>query len=335
MFLSLLAALMLLVAACEEDVADDPDDEPDEEEEEEPDEDPDEDEEEEPDEDPDEDEEEEPDEEEAEEPANGEVSFAWIPWEENIANTFLWVEILEREGYEASEEQYDVAPTFAAVAGGDEDVFLDMWLPTTHADYEEEFGDELEELGVWFDDPATVELTVPEYVCEDEGVCSHEDLAENPDLFGGEITGIEAGAGMMQTLDEEVMPTYGLDEEFDLIDSSTSAMRAELETAYDNEEPIVVTLWTPHPEYADKDLHILEDPEGAWGEGEELHGVARPGFSEDMPEVAEWLENFSIGSDDMGALQATIEEAGEGNEQEGAAEWVDENEDLVDEWLGR
>lgn len=264
------------------------------------------------------------------EPA-GEVTIGWIPWEENIANTFLWKEILEQEGYEVTATQLDVAPVFAGVAGGDIDLFLDMWLDNTHASYQEEFGDDLVDLGVWYE-PATLELTVPAYV---EEVDSLEDLAENADLFNGEITGIEAGAGMMEVLREDVMPTYGLEDDFTLLESSTAAMRAALESAYTAEEPIVVTLWTPHPEYGLKDLKRLEDPEGAWGDPESLHAISRVGFEDDFPEVAEWISNFEMTEEELATLNADVEEAEDGAEQEAAAAWIEDNRDVVDGWIGQ
>jgi glycine betaine/proline transport system substrate-binding protein len=186
-------------------------------------------------------------------------------------------------------------------------------------------------MGVWYE-PATLELTVPTYVDE---VDSLADLAENADLFGGEIVGIEAGAGMMGLLSNEVMPTYGLDENFTLLESSTAAMRAELQRAYEAQEPIVVTLWTPHPEYGLKDLKRLEDPEGAWGTPERLHAIARDGFEDDFPQVAEWIRNFEMTQEQLDELNGAVEEAADGEERQAAREWIDNNRDVVDGWLGR
>lgn len=317
--LALLAALALLVAACAEDddAADEPEDDDveDVEDDEEAD-----------------DEADDEGDDEADEELGGEISIAWIPWEENIAVANMWAVILEEQGFDVALEQFDVAPAFAAVAGGDHDMFLDMWLPDTHATYQEEFGDDLESFGVWYEG-ATIELAVPTYVVEEYGIESHEDLAENPDVFDGEITGIEAGAGMMEVLREDVMPGYGLDENFDLIESSTAAMRADLTRAYEEEEPIVVTLWSPHPEYGLKDLTRLEDPEGLWGEGEQLEAVGRPGFSDDFPEVATWMENWSMADEELAELNAAIDEGEDADYADIASEWVENNRDLVDSWL--
>lgn len=261
-----------------------------------------------------------------------EISIAWIPWEENIATAHMWEAILEAEGADVTLNQYDVAPAFASVAGGEEDLFLDMWLPATHASYQDEFGDDLEDYGSWFDE-ATLELTVPAYVDE---VDTLEDLAENADLFDGQIQGIEAGAGMMGILANDVVPGYGLDDAgFTVVEASTAAMRAELANAIAEEEPIVVTLWTPHPEYGMHDLKRLEDPQGLWGDAEQLHVVGRPGFSEDHPEIAEWLENWQMTDEELSELNAAIDAADEGEWPQVAEDWVNDNRDLVDGWLGR
>lgn len=264
----------------------------------------------------------------------GEISIAWIPWEENIAVANMWAVILEEEGFDVALEQFDVAPAFAAVAGGDHDLFLDMWLPDTHATYLEEFGDDLETFGVWYEG-ATLELSVPSYVVDEFGIASLEDLAENPDVFDGQIVGIEAGAGMMELLREDVMPGYGLDDDFELVESSTAAMRADLQAATDAGEPVVVTLWSPHPEYGLKDLTRLEDPEGLWGEGEVIEAIGRVDFSEDFPQVASWMEAWFMDEEELASLNAAIDEADEADYADVAAAWVADNRDLVDSWLGR
>src|SRR5690554_3433376 len=58
--------------------------------------------------------------------------------------------------------------------------------------------------------------------------------------------------------------------EFELVESSTPAMLAALDSAVANDEPIVVTLWTPHWAYDAYPIKNLEDPDGAWGEPEEI-----------------------------------------------------------------
>ncbi len=258
------------------------------------------------------------------------IEIGWIPWDEDIAVTYLWKALLEEQGYDVELTQLDVAPVFAGVAAGDLDVFLDVWLPNTHADYWEEYGPAVENLGVWHDD-ATLEIAVPEYVDID----SMEDLPGNEDLFDGRIVGIEPGAGLMRRTLEDVVPTYGLDD-YEVLEGSTPAMLAELERAINNEEPIIVTLWTPHWAYGAFPIKNLEDPLGALAGEEELVAIGRPGFSEDFPEVTEWLGNFWLEAQPLDDLTAmVVQEYGAGEEEAAIEEWLSDpaNRAMADSWI--
>ncbi|GAA3737810.1 glycine betaine ABC transporter substrate-binding protein [Spinactinospora alkalitolerans] len=258
-----------------------------------------------------------------------EISIGLIPWEEGIAVTNMWKVILEEKGYEVTVENVDVAPLYQGMAQGDIDLFMDTWLPDTHGDYWEEYGEQVEDVGVWYDN-ATLELTVPSYV---EDVDSIEDLVGKADEFGGEIVGIESGSGLVRTTKEEAVPAYGL-EEYELVESSTSAMLAELDSAVAEERPIVVTLWRPHIAYSDYDLKDLEDPEGAMGEGEQIHAVGREGFGEDFAEFNGWLQNFTMNDEQLGELEElTINEHAD-NPEEGARVWLADNPEFLQEVMG-
>ena len=125
--------------------------------------------------------------------------MGYIPWDEGIASTFLWKEILEQRGYKAGITQLDAGPLYSGVARGDIDFQTDSWLPTTHEDYWNKYGDQLDDLGSWYG-PTSLELTVPSYV---KGVDSLEDLKGQGKKFDGKIIGIEPSAGMMGTAEQE------------------------------------------------------------------------------------------------------------------------------------
>lgn len=266
------------------------------------------------------------------EAAGGTIKIGWIPWDEDIAATYLWKRVLEDEGYTVELTQLDVAPVFEGVASGDLDLFLDAWLPSTHEDYWAEYGDRLEDLAVWYDN-GLLTWAVPEYMDVD----SIEDLAGMEDELDGRIVGIEPGAGLTRVSREAVMPGYGLDA-FELVEGSTPAMLAELERAIKDEAPIVVTLWRPHWAYSVFPIKDLADPEGALGEAEEIHAIARAGFSDDFPEVAEWIAAFRMNDDQLAGLEdLVLNEYGAGQEEAAVEEWLSdaENRALVDGWLGK
>lgn len=258
------------------------------------------------------------------------VNIGWIPWDEDIAVTYLWQHLLEEEGYDVELTQLDVAPVYQGLADGDVDVFLDAWLPQTHSDYWERFGDQVEDIGIWYDS-GTLNLAVP----ADLDVETIADLQGNAEMFNERIVGIEPGAGLMRVTREEAVPTYGL-EDYTVVEGSTPGMLAELERALDRDEPIVVTLWHPHWAYAAYDIKDLEDPEGAMGGAENLHVLGRDGFSEDYPELTGWLENFEMPDDALASLeQLVLNDYDEGEEQEAVEEWLSdpENQALVDGWM--
>ncbi|MBQ1098100.1 ABC transporter permease/substrate binding protein [Streptomyces sp. b94] len=254
------------------------------------------------------------------------VSLGYVPWDEGVASTFLWKEILEQRGYEVEAKQFDAGPLYTSLAQGDIDIVTNSWLPTTHEQYWKKYGDRLDDLGSWYDE-TSLELTVPAYM---KDIDSLADLKGKAGLFGGKITGIESSAGEMALLKSKVLKAYGLEEEYKVVDSSTPAMLAELKRAMSKKEPVVVTLWSPHWAYNDLDLKKLKDPEGAWGAGDGVHTLSRKGFAGDDPTTAQWLKDFSLTEKQLTSLEAEINKAGKGNQQDAVRTWLDANPGLVD-----
>lgn len=258
-----------------------------------------------------------------------EIRIGMVNWAEDIAVSHLWKVILEQEGYQVTLQQLDAAPLYTGLANGDLDVFLDAWLPITHEAYWEKYKDQLEDYGIWYGGQADLGLAVPTYV---EEVNSIEDLEAHKDLFNGEITGIDAGAGLMRLIEEAVIPEYGLS--LKLVASSESAMLSALDNAVKNQEPIVIAAWRPHWMFTEWDLKYLEDPKKTLGEPEEIHTLANKDFAERHPEVASWLKNFKMTDEQLGTLESYIFNEGMA-EDEAAKRWIEENRNVVDGWLGR
>ncbi|MBP3080691.1 glycine/betaine ABC transporter permease [Streptomyces sp. 604F] len=257
-----------------------------------------------------------------------EINIGYIPWDEGIASTFLWKEMLEQRGFKVNAQQYEAGALYTGMANGEIDFETDSWLPTTHESYWKKYGDKLEDMGSWYG-PTSLEIAVPSYV---KGIESMEDLKGQADKFKGRIVGIEPGAGEMQLLKSKVLKEYGLDKEFKVVDGSTPAMLAELKRAYAKKEPIAVTLWSPHWAYNEFDLTKLKDPKGAWGEGDEIHTLARKGFSEEFPEVGKWLKGFKMSEEQLTSLEAEIQGADKGKEQDAVRAWLKDQPDALDKW---
>ncbi|GHF40116.1 hypothetical protein GCM10010218_21840 [Streptomyces mashuensis] len=254
------------------------------------------------------------------------VKLGYFPWDEAVASTYLWQNVLERRGYRPDVKQLDPGPLYTALAQGQMDVQFDSWLPTTHQQYMDRYRDKLTDLGAWYG-PTSLELTVPSYM---KDVNSLADLKGKAGQFGGRIVGIEASAGMMGKLNDTVLKEYGLDGEYKVVSSSTSTMLAELDRALKKKEPVVTTLWSPHWAYGTYDLKKLEDPKGAWGKGEEIHAVGKKDFARDFPQIASWVKDFRMSEKDLSSLEAEIQKGGKGKEKQSAGRWLDAHPGLVD-----
>jgi len=257
------------------------------------------------------------------------IKIGYIAWDEDVAVTYLFKQILEDRGYQVDITELEVGQIYAGLAQGNPDLFLDAWLPATHADYWNQYGSQLEDLGVWYDQ-ATLNIAVPNYLTD---INSLADLKGKGGMFGGKITGIDPGAGLSRTT-KEMLPKYGLQGEYQLQTSSTTAMLAALQRAIDAQQPIVVTLWHPHWAYARYPIKDLEDPRGAMGGTEQVHSVGRQGFSEDFPEVTSMLKKFKLTDQQLSSLENAINNAGKDGEQRAAKEWMEAHPEVINSFAG-
>ena len=254
----------------------------------------------------------------------GTVNLAYVEWSSEVASTNVVAAVLEQAGYEVDLTSLSAAAMFQALSSGDADAIVAAWLPTTHADYMERLGDSIEDLGPNLDG-TKLGLVVPEYTDVD----SIADLNDNADSFNNEIIGIDPGAGLM-SLSEEVVDTYDL--ELELRSGSGATMTAALSRAINNEEDVVVTGWTPHWMFARFDLKYLEDPENVYGGAEQIHTAVREGLEDDMPEAYAILDAFEWTPEQMGEVMLMNQEDGS-DPYENAKQWVEDNQDVVEQWL--
>lgn len=265
----------------------------------------------------------------AAESADETIDIGQISWAENIAVTNMWKVILEEEGYDVEFHLLDMGTQMAALADDELDVNLEFWLPVQDKNYLEQYQEQIDfSEEVWYDN-AKVGLVVPAYM---EDINSIEDLNENKELFESQITGFDPGAGTMDTT-EEMIAEYELD--FELVPSSEPAMLTAIEEAIREEAPIVAPLWNPHRVFSEMDLKYLDDPKNMFGETEKIHHAKRLGFADDFPEVNQWLKNWKMDDDSIGELMSYVAEAEEAGEEPivGAEKWVEDNRDLINEWL--
>lgn len=144
------------------------------------------------------------------------------------------------------------------------------------------------------------------------------------------ITGLEPGAGQTE-LNEQAIDAYESLSGWEQQTSSTGAMLSALDEAIMNEEPIMITAWSPHYMFARWDIKYVDDPQGVFGEEIYAGTLVRESLQDDLPEAYTLLERFNW---DISVVEEALLQA----EEEGlemdeiAQQWVDENEETVSEW---
>jgi glycine betaine/proline transport system substrate-binding protein len=252
------------------------------------------------------------------------VKIGYINWQEDIAVTNLWQEILKEKGYQVELLNVDVAPLFVGLSKGDLDIFLDSWLPITQQAYWEKYKDKLDDFGPWYLGEAKVGLVVPKYV----DINSIDELNGQRTKFSGQIIGIDPGAGIMKTTNNAIKD-YALN--YEIVQGSESAMLATLDKAYKDNKWLVITGWSPHWMFSKYELKYLADPKNTFGSAEGLHILTNKEFTQKQPAIAAMLRKFKLNDQQIGSLEGLINQGL--LPQDAAKKWIQDNRTLVNSWL--
>ncbi|MEK8024754.1 glycine betaine ABC transporter substrate-binding protein [Pseudaquabacterium rugosum] len=256
------------------------------------------------------------------------IRIGWTAWSDAEAITNIAKLILEQRLAQKVElVMTDVALQYAGLERGQIDLMLMAWLPGTHKSYYEKVKGLVEDLGALYTD-AKLGWAVPADIPVGT-LRTLEDLKkpEVSEKLGGKIQGIDAGAGLMK-LSEAAIKSYGLD--YKLITASDAAMVSSLDRAIARKQWIVVTTWSPHWMFSQYKLRYLEDPKGALGGAEEIHALARKGFSADFPKAAAFIRNLKISLADLEGVMLKAKESTPAKE---AAAYIAANGATVDKWV--
>lgn len=255
------------------------------------------------------------------------ITIGFVNWTEAIAVTHLMQALVEQKlNYDVKLRLVGVEEAFQGVASGELDAFLDVWLPTTHGNYWQQYQSQVDDLGIWYQGQATLGIAVPDYV-EAESI---GDLAGQIDQYHGRIVGIQPGAGLMRITREQVIPAYGL-HDFTLTSGDTSRMIAAVDRAIRRRQPIAFTAWKPHWLFSAYPIRYLQDPKGTLTQVDEIHAIARQGLRQAAPRVYALLKAFSLTEEELGSLELAVADAR--SAYGGVRRWLAENEDVVAPWI--
>lgn len=249
------------------------------------------------------------------------IKMTYANWTEGVAMTYLASELLEdRLGYQVVTKMTDVESVFELLESGEYDVFADAWLPNTHGDYMNRYGEDFEDLGMNVEQVQTG-LLVPDYV----------QAQSISDLEGSmnKIIGIGSEAGITSST-KAAIKAYDLS--LELVNGSEQSMTDSLINAIKRRQPVVITGWTPHWVYNRYNLRFLEDPKNIYGEAETIHTIARENFTDEHPRAALFFGRFQLTEEQLGELMNEIVTL-PGSEERAVQNWIEENEYVVNQWV--
>lgn len=253
------------------------------------------------------------------------VTLGVTPWTSTVPPTKIAKLIIEDMGYTVEEVKADAGNVFIGLSRGDIDVFMDAWLPA-HQPHIDKYKENLDETAVSYDNVSTG-MVVPTYL---KDINSVSDIVGKEDLFNNELYGIEDGASATGIIND-MIEGYNLD--LKQINSSEGGMLAQAQRLMNSEKAVVFYGWRPHTMFNKFDIKVLEDDKNYF-ETASVEVITNKDLKEHAPDVYEFLSNWSISIDDVENMIGTIENDGTDPEVV-AQEWIDNNQDKVNEMLGK
>ena len=151
-------------------------------------------------------------------------------------------------------------------------------------------------------------MAVPDSVPVSE-VSSLADLnkPEIREKFDGKILTSEVGNGQYKLTEKAINEKKIVG--YKMVASSESGMLSELDRNLKRGKWSLVNAWSPHWMFSKYPLRYLDDPEHLFGGTEQIHAVARKGFSAQYPQVAQFFAHYSIPKADLESMMMRARES--------------------------
>jgi len=283
-------------------------------------------------------------------------------WTSYIVLTEIVSQIIENQlGYPTEKIQMQVSMGWPAISQGDADLAVEAWLPGRMGEIQPFLDDGTLELGSeifqgkdgWFvprfvieGDPSRgIEPMAPDLkTILDLKEEKHWKLFENPESPGlGELVGGSPG-WYDDTYDRSRIRAYELP--LWRSNQSEAIKLARMIAADKKGQPLLMYMYSPHWIFAEVDLVMLEEVD-PWYEGafedetkdyksaypeNTIHTVIASRLKDTAPEVYRLMKNIVVGREGVAGLTLRIDV----DEEEipvVAADWISQNQDVIDQWL--
>jgi glycine betaine/proline transport system substrate-binding protein len=281
------------------------------------------------------------------------INFSVSPWIGSEANVAVAKVLLEDKlGYTVETTEIDEYAQFKGLSSGDLDATLEVWPSGHAADYEKYIAGNkgvvdggllgvIGQIGWW----------IPTYLLDaNPELATWEGLKGNEAMFqtaeSGDAGQILDGDPSFVTFDQAIADSLGLDLKVVYAGSEAAELTA-LDTAYQDQEPILMYFWTPHWAHEKYDLTMVELPEvtpeceqaalnnpDAYAcayPQDDLYKAFHDGLQTKAPAAFAFLSAMSYTNDDQNAIGLEINNGTE--PEEAAQNWIDANPDVWQPWV--
>ena len=275
-------------------------------------------------------------------------------WTGQLVTTNIMAEVLKESGYNVDLVQADYIAQFAGLKTGDLHVAMEMWETTGRDAMDEATAtgkvENVGETGM----QGIEEWWYPSYMKERcPGLPDWQALNDCAEEFATPETspmGRYVGAPVTWGgFDDERVEALGLD--YEVIHAGTdAALFAELEAAYQRQDPILLWVYAPHwapskyegewvefPEYSAEcynDPAVGVNPDLAYDCGKPsgpIWKVAWAGVKDKWPGAYAKIQNFNLNNDEMGQMITAIDLDGQ-DLNAVVADWLENNKDRWQAW---
>jgi len=281
------------------------------------------------------------------------INFAINPWDGSAANVAVAEYLLKNQlGYSFNDSKVNEFAQFKQLSSGDLDATLEVW-PSGHADDYKNYiandngvvdGGQLGvtgQIGWWF----------PTYMLQDhpelktwKGLQQDWQLFETPNTPGKGT--ILDGDPSYTTFDDAIAKNLGLNMQAFYSGSETAEL-TELDTAYQDQKPILMYFWTPHWAQAKYQMTMMELPKvtsacsNDAANNPDAYACGYPpdalykAFSDQLatkaPAAFALLSAMQWTNDEQNGVAADIHDGMD--PQDAAQKWVDANQSTWQPWV--
>ncbi|MBA1146316.1 choline ABC transporter substrate-binding protein [Ectothiorhodospiraceae bacterium WFHF3C12] len=262
------------------------------------------------------------------------VGIANVNWTGVSVKSDTAQRILQALGYKTTLTTASVPIAFQAVASGERDFFLGLWLPTQQSMIKPFLEKDQVEQVVANLEGAKYTLAVPTYVWE-AGVKSFSDLDKYKDKFDGRILGIEAGNDGNQIIQSMIdKDAFGLGD-WQLMPSSEAGMLTQVKRSTQRDEWAVFLGWAPHPMNLNIDMKYLTGGADFFGPdqgGATVYTIATTGYTQKCANVGRFLKQYTYSVEEQSRAGGYVINQ-DIDTLEAGVKLIQEKPELLDRWL--